>query len=66
MRFSGQVVLVTGASAGLGEAVAMRFAAERARVVLAARLDDQGAEVARRSHCPARRRVPGTPPGPER
>ena len=36
-RFTGTVVLVTGASAGVGEAAAMAFAAEGASVVLAAR-----------------------------
>ncbi|MEJ2130059.1 MAG: glucose 1-dehydrogenase [Gammaproteobacteria bacterium] len=34
-RFRGKVALVTGAAAGFGEAIARRFAAERAAVVLA-------------------------------
>ncbi len=36
-RFVGKVVLITGASAGVGEAAAKAFAAEGAKVVLAAR-----------------------------
>jgi meso-butanediol dehydrogenase/(S,S)-butanediol dehydrogenase/diacetyl reductase len=38
-RFSGKVVLVTGASRGIGEAIALRFAAENASLVLCANED---------------------------
>ncbi|MEO1134421.1 MAG: SDR family NAD(P)-dependent oxidoreductase, partial [Cyanobacteria bacterium J06639_1] len=33
----GKVVLVTGASSGIGEAIALEVAAQKAKVVLAAR-----------------------------
>ena len=48
-RFSGKVVVITGATAGIGEACARKFASEGARVVLVARgqeaLDRVSAEI---------------------
>lgn len=40
-RFTGRTVVVTGASSGIGEGIARRFAAEGANVVLAARRKDK-------------------------
>lgn len=40
-RFTGQTVVVTGASSGLGEEIARRFSAEGANVVIAARRRDR-------------------------
>ncbi|MET9286239.1 SDR family NAD(P)-dependent oxidoreductase [Nocardia beijingensis] len=45
-RFAEQVVLVTGATSGVGKAVALRVASEGAAVVLGARGKDAGAQVA--------------------
>ncbi|GLY05466.1 glucose 1-dehydrogenase [Actinoplanes sp. NBRC 101535] len=40
-RLEGKVILITGASAGMGEAAARRFAAEGARVIAGARRTDR-------------------------
>ena len=41
MSLQGQVVVITGASAGIGREIAIRFAKEGARLVLAARSEDK-------------------------
>lgn len=47
MRLSGKTALITGASRGLGRAIALGFAAEGARVILVARDEQALATVAR-------------------
>jgi A-factor type gamma-butyrolactone 1'-reductase (1S-forming) len=47
-RFEGRVVIVTGASSGIGEAAATQFGAQGAKVVVAARRVDKGEQVVRR------------------
>lgn len=46
MSLQGKIVLITGASSGIGAATTMAFAAEGARLLLAARRTDKLAEVA--------------------
>lgn len=46
-RLQDKVVIVTGATSGIGEAAARRFVAEGARVVLAGRTAEKGAALAR-------------------
>jgi NAD(P)-dependent dehydrogenase (short-subunit alcohol dehydrogenase family) len=43
--FAGKVVIVTGASSGLGQAAALKFARDGAKVVVAARREDKGRAV---------------------
>jgi len=49
-RFCDQVVWITGASSGIGEALALAFAREGARLVLSARRADELARVAASCH----------------
>ena len=46
MKLKGKIVFITGASAGIGAATALAFAAEGARLLLAARRAGKLAEVA--------------------
>jgi len=45
--FNGEVALVTGGSSGIGQATALAFAAEGARVVVASRRSEESAETVR-------------------
>ena len=49
MSLNGKIVFITGASAGIGAATALAFAAEGARLLLAARRAGKLAEVASRA-----------------
>jgi NADP-dependent 3-hydroxy acid dehydrogenase YdfG len=49
MDIKGKVVIVTGASSGIGEAAARQFGREGAKVVLAARRVDKLQSLAQRS-----------------
>jgi NAD(P)-dependent dehydrogenase (short-subunit alcohol dehydrogenase family) len=44
MRIEGKIVVVTGAAGGIGRAMALQFARERARLVVCADLDGEGAQ----------------------
>ncbi len=46
-RLEGKVAIITGATSGIGEATALRFAAEGARLVLAGRSVSKGEEMVR-------------------
>lgn len=48
MKFSNKVVWITGASSGIGEATAYRFAQEGARIIITALEDDLSRQVVRR------------------
>jgi len=56
-RLDGVVVVITGASSGIGRATAQAFAREQARVVLAARDEEALHEVANECRGPDRKSV---------
>ena len=57
MRFRDKVVWVTGASSGIGEAIAVAFSREGARLVLSARRADELERVRRACEGPERHRI---------
>ena len=58
MEVKGRIVIVTGASSGIGEATAREFAKEGAKVVLAARRVDRLESLARDIDATCRARIP--------
>src|SRR5687768_2481497 len=46
-RLEGKAIIITGATSGIGEATARRFAAEGARLLIAGRTVSKGEELAR-------------------
>ena len=58
MLYQGKVVLITGASSGIGEALALAMAHEGADLVLTARREDRLADLARRIEALGRRALP--------
>lgn len=52
MKFKDQVIWITGASSGIGEALAMSFAKEGARLILSARREDELKRVAKNTGLP--------------
>ena len=49
MRLSEKVVILTGASSGIGEATALRFAEEGAKLVIVARSGDKLEKIAEKA-----------------
>jgi len=50
MQLSGSVIIITGASSGIGRAAALEFARRGASVVLAARREERLQDVADEAH----------------